>query len=229
MKVLLKGETGTGKTFISLYFSRYFKTVYFDTEKGTELWLEEEFKDLKENKQFKVFDMSTWLGSSVNLVGVDLVVIDSISELMEVYKDFLQNKIRAERKFPLPTATGIVDLDYKGYDPDMIVLPAQVYQLLYDNVINFVTNCIRCAKHVIATLHPIETRQLSFDGKVIESHGRKSFVQSLNRKFDVIISLRNPEEGYLEKSRGKVVKEKKINPIEYLKNLFGVDRDEESS
>jgi len=39
MRILLIGDTGTGKTVTSLSISKYFRTIYYDVDLGTSLWV----------------------------------------------------------------------------------------------------------------------------------------------------------------------------------------------
>jgi len=219
MKVLLIGETGTGKTFLSLHISQFFETAYVDTEDGIDEWIESGI--FKFDKKFRVTKVLQW-SDSFRVPVKELVVIDSVSELMEHYKDYLQEYIRREKKFPMPNVTGIVDLEQKGYDTDKITLPVQLYQLVYDTILNVVSEAVRYNKNLIVTMHPIETRTITMDGKIVHSKGRLEFLQGLHRKFDCVLVLKNPEEGIVKKIRGRIMKDNKVNAKQFLEKLFKI-------
>lgn len=215
MRILLIGETGMGKTVTALTLSQFFNTTYIDTEEGTLLWLKSQFNMDKSN--FKLILIDKW--SNFSVPNSELIVLDSLSTLTEHYQDYLQSYVREKGEVPMPTATGIMKL---RIDPQFVVLPVQLYQLLYDTMINVVDNVIRNSEHCIITMHPIETRQLSIDGKIIESHGRKKFVQSIYRRMDVILQYVKPMQCNVVKCRGKTDVNSVVDPIEFLKELMEV-------
>jgi len=218
MRVLLIGETGLGKTVTALTLSQFFNTTYFDTEEGTLLWLNQ--FNLKKCRLLKITKWDNSLMNIANLVSnSELVVLDSLSTLMDHYQDYLQQYVRNKQEFPMPTATGVVKLKV---DPEFVVLPMQLYQLLYDTMLNVVDQLIRVSNNCIITMHPIETRQLSIEGKVIQSHGRYKFVQSIYRRMDIILHYVRPMQCNVVKCRGLVEDVGLVNPIEFLKSYMGV-------
>jgi len=222
MRVLLIGETGRGKTFTALTMSKKFDTTYIDTERGTELWFKEEFKDLRSS--IKLIEVNEWndkIGKNLLSFKADekeLVVLDSLSELLEHYKDYLQKKVKKDKKYPMPTGSGVVDLTSKGIDPELIVLPMQMYSLIYDTTLNVLSTCLK-AKHCIVTMHPIETRQITMDGKIVHSAGKLSFLQSVYRKVDIILKYKDVLKADILKVRGHK-KEEDVNPIDFLKEVM---------
>ena len=229
MRVLLIGDTGTGKTVTSLTLSKYFRTLYYDIDLGTEEWKETlsignnvRIVEIRDWKEYKNRDIK----KGINMKP-DMIVVDSISELYEKYKDYVQDYVRKTGKFPMPVATGVVDLLRKGIDPEFITIPMQMYGLLYDTILNVVTNAVSYSKHSIITMHPLETRMAvnleNGTSQIIHSAGKLNFLQGIYRKVDVIIKLKKPMKGQVLKARGELeLPEDFVDPIEYLKRKLGV-------
>jgi len=233
MRILLIGETGTGKTVTALSLSKFFRTVYYDVDLGTELWKEK----LEIGKNVKIIEIHNWqeykqmdIKRTAN-IKPDLIVVDSISELYERYKDYVQDYVRKTGKFPMPVATGVVDLLRKGIDPEFITIPMQMYGLLYDTILNVVTDATSNARHSIITMHPLETRMaVNMDNgsmQIIHSSGKLSFLQGVYRKVDIILKLKKPLQAQVLKARGEFeLPEDFVNPIEYLKEKLGIGGEE---
>ena len=229
MRVLLIGDTGTGKTVTSLTLSKYFRTLYYDIDLGTEEWKE----TLSVGNNVRIVEIRDWkeyknrdIKKGINMKP-DMIVVDSISELYEKYKDYVQDYVRKTGKFPMPVATGVVDLLRKGIDPEFITIPMQMYGLLYDTILNVVTNAVSYSKHSIITMHPLETRMAvnleNGTSQIIHSAGKLNFLQGIYRKVDVIIKLKKPMKGQVLKARGELeLPEDFVNPVEYLKRKLGI-------
>ena len=229
MRILLVGDTGTGKTVTSLTLSKFFRTVYYDVDLGTELWM----KTLEVGKNVKIVHIRDWNDykdkevKKVLSIKPDMIVIDSVSELYEKYKDYVQDYVRKTGRFPMPVATGVVDLLRKGIEPEFITIPMQMYGLLYDTILNVVTEAVSYTKHSIITMHPLETRMAvnleNGTSQIIHSAGKLNFLQGIYRKVDVIIKLKKPMKGQILKARGELqVPEDLVNPVDYLKEKLGV-------
>ena len=220
MKVLLIGETGTGKTYTALSLSKFFNCVYLDTENGTELWLKHFNLDREKFRLLVIDSWSSYKAINSKIPESQLIVLDSLSTLQDHYFDYIQQYVRERKEFPMPTATGVVRLKY---DSEFIVMPMQLYQLLYDTMINVLDSLIRKASNLIVTMHPIETRQLSIDGQIIQSHGRQKFVQSIYRRMDIILHYTKPMQCRVVKARGFVDLPESVNPIDFLKQVLNVN------
>ena len=230
VRVLLVGDTGRGKTLTSLSVAKNFKTLYYDVDLGTELWVKSLNIDtekvrilpIRDWNDYKKFDLSKLANKRPQLV-----VIDSLSELYEKYKDYVQSYVRETGKFPMPVATGVVDLTKKGINTEFITLPMQLYGLLYDTILNVVTQAASYAEHTIITMHPLETRMAvqleSGSNTVIHSSAKLSFLQGIYRKVDVIIKLTKPMVGEVVKSRGDVKPVTgPVDPVEFILKKMGV-------
>jgi len=224
VRVLLIGDTGRGKTLTSLSVANNFRTLYYDVDLGTDLWLD----TLKIDNKVRILRIRDWedykkfdIKELAKKTKPDLIVVDSVSELYDKYKDYVQNYVRKTGKYPMPVATGIVDLVKKGIDTEFITLPMQMYALLYDTIINVVTDATSYAQHAIITMHPLETRMIAQLGngssEIVHSSSRLNFLQAIYRKVDVIIKLPKPMKGQVIKSRGDLKPvEGVIDPIDFL-------------
>lgn len=233
MKILIIGETGTGKTVTSLSISKFFRTLYYDVDLGTGLWL----KSLQVNeKKVRIIKIRTWEEykekniQKLSITKPDMIVIDSLSELFEKYKDYVKGYVKKTGKFPMPVATGVVDLLRKGIDPEFITLPMPMYTLVYETIADIVRDAVSYSEHTIITMHPMETRVVAqlADGtsEVVHSSGKLSFLQKIYRNMDVILKLKKPMQAQVIKSRGdlKVPKEL-VNPVEFLKEKLGINNE----
>jgi len=234
VRFLIIGDTGTGKTVTSLSVARYFRTLYYDVDIGTELWTRTLGVDTSRVKILTIRDWEDYkrfdLQKLANKQRPQLVVVDSISELYDKYKDYIQRYVRETGKFPMPVATGVVDLTKKGINTEFITLPMQMYSLLYDTIVNVVTAATSYSTHTIITMHPLETRMVAHrpDGSsdIVHSSAKLSFLQSVYRKVDVIIKLVKPMQGKVVKSRGDLqVPEDIVNPVEFITKKIGVVED----
>ncbi len=235
VRVLLIGDTGRGKTVTSLSVAKHFRTLYYDVDLGTDLWVKAldvgsnvRILKIRDWEDYKKFDLQRL--SNVNKP--QLIVIDSLSELYDKYKDYVQRYVRETGKFPMPVATGIVDLSKKGINTEFITLPMQLYALLYDTIINVVTAATSYARHTIITLHPLETRMVAnlSDGssEIVHSSSKLSFLQSIYRKVDVIIKFPKPMVGQVVKSRGDLRPiEDTIDPVQFILDKLGVGGDDD--
>jgi len=219
MRILLVGETGLGKTVTALTLSQFFKTVYIDTEEGTELW-KQHFK-LDNCSIYRITEWNNGIPKFIEnaTANTELAVIDSLNSLMDHYVDYLESYVKTKQKIPIPTAGAMTELKV---DPEFVVLPYQVWTLVYDTMLNIVMTAIRNSKHVIVCMHPIETRQLSVDGKIIHSHGRLKFVQAIYRQMDIILKFKSTMLCDVVKCRGRFDKPSNVEPVSFLKELTGV-------
>jgi len=228
VRVLLIGDTGRGKTVTSLSIAKDYRTLYYDVDLGTDLWLKPlgmsgkskvRILKIRDWEDYKKFDLQKLAGKQ----RPQLVVIDSISELYDKYKDYVQRYVRETGKFPMPVATGIVDLTKKGIDTEFITLPMQLYSLLYDTIVNVVTAATSYSDHTIITMHPLETRMIANrpDGssEIVHSSAKLGFLQSIYRKVDIIIKLTKPMQGQVVKSRGDLKPpDQLVDPIEFIRS-----------
>ena len=234
-KVLLRGDSGSGKTHcalkVSFLFSENGKRVcYVDPEWGCQKEIvelvnsgeigEEQLENIeiyvtpkwKTDKVIEV-DEGVYLGGFVNVfdeLDGDLVVIDSMSELMAIHKRYLEQKFIAQGYY-IPK-----EKEVEIKDPDTFTLPFQHYTKIYDELVGMVYKLLMRRGHVLCTVHPIG-----------DSDSRKRVEQNIDRKFDTIIELHTTVEdnkkvwyGIVRKNRGKDVVARIGNVDEKLVEMF---------
>lgn len=217
-KVLLRGDSGSGKThcalMVSFLFSENGKRVcYVDPEWGCQKEIvelvgrgeigEEQLENIEiyvtpkwRTDKVVEADEGVYIGGFVNVfdeLDGDLIVIDSMSELMEVHKRYLKQKFIAQGYY-IPK-----EKEVEIKDPDTFTLPFQHYTAIYDELVGMVYKLLMRRGHVLCTMHPIG-----------DSDSRKRVEQSIDRKFDTIIELYSTVEdnekkwyGIVKKNRGK--------------------------
>jgi len=228
-KVLLKGETGTGKThcalMVSFLFSERGKRVcYVDPEWGcqkeiTELVSsgaigEEHLENIElyvtpkwKTGSVREVEEGVFIGGFVDVferLDGDLVVVDSMSELMRIHKDYLEQKFIAQGYY-VPRENKVMIKD-----PDTFTLPFQHYSKIYDDLVGMIYRLMAGRSHILCTMHPIG-----------DTDSRKKVERDIDRKFDTIIECgvtvsdnKKQWYGIVKKNRGKDV----------LARIGGVDK-----
>ena len=223
-KVLLKGETGTGKTHIALATSFLFSergksVIYVDPEWGCQ----KEILELVESgvigqehiENIELYVTPKWktgqlmekdgvyFGGFVDVfekirvgeVSADLIVIDSMNELMGVHKNYIEQKFIAQGYYT------IGERKFEIKDPDTFTLPWNYYVKLYDELLKIVYVLLMRPGHILCTMHPIGN-----------SEAKKKVEEDIHKKFDTIIethvtTVENKKTWYgiVKKNRGKDV------------------------
>jgi archaellum biogenesis ATPase FlaH len=211
-KVLLRGASGTGKTHnalqVSFLFSRSGKKVaYIDPEWGCQKEIastevkEEDIANIdmfittEWKKTLQQVDEGVYTGGFLNAMGVihggnyDLIVIDSMNEIMAIHKKYLEEKFVAQGYY-IPREN-IVEIK----DPDTFTLPFQFYNKIYDEMLSVIYDLLQTNSHMLCTMHPIG-----------DTDTRKRVQSEIDRKFDTIIELYVTVEGNKKVWYGEVVK-----------------------
>jgi len=234
-KVLLRGDSGSGKTHcalqVSFLFSEYGKRVcYVDPEWGCQKEIvellvagvigEEHVENIEiyvtprwRSEDVKELDEGVYLGGFVNVFDMldgDLIVIDSMSELMAIHKRYLEQKFISQGYY-IPK-----EKEVEIKDPDTFTLPFQHYTKIYDELVGMVYKLLMRRGHMLCTMHPIG-----------DSDSRRRVEQNIDRKFDTIIELHTTVEdnkktwfGIVRKNRGKDVVARISNVDEKLVEMF---------
>jgi len=123
----------------------------------------------------------------------DLVVIDSMNEIMAIHKKYLEDKFIAQG-FYIPKEN-VVEIK----DPDTFSLPFQFYNKIYDEMLSVIYDMLQTNSHMLCTMHPIG-----------DTDTKKRVQSEIDRKFDTIIELSVTIEenkkvwyGVVVKNRGK--------------------------
>ena len=234
-KVLLRGDSGTGKTHcalkVSFLFSEHGKKVcYVDPEWGCQKEVMELLNSgaitSKHLENIELYITPKWRTGSVKEVskGVyvggfvdiferldgDLVVIDSMSELMQIHKNYLEQKFIAQGYY-IPK-----EKEVEIKDPDTFTLPFQHYTKIYDELVSMVYRLLMKDGHLLCTMHPIG-----------DTESKKRVEQNIDRKFDTIIETYVTVEdnakkwfGIVRKNRGRDVVARISNVDEKLVEMF---------
>jgi|Deesub1362A_J573_1020465.scaffolds.fasta_scaffold01419_17 KaiC/GvpD/RAD55 family RecA-like ATPase len=221
-KVLLRGDTGTGKTHCALMVAskcseRGDKVIYIDPEYGTQkeiIALYESGKISDESlanitmvitprydgKVEKVDDGMYRGGfrqayKKVIKSDADLIVLDSVNEVMELHRRYLEGKFISQGYYVIGEKV------FNITDSDTFTLPWQSYNKLYDDLLKVIYDMVDLGYNFICTSHPIG-----------DTKTRERLESSVFRKFDTIIDMgveiSNNEKrwyGIIRKNRGKDV------------------------
>ena len=214
-KLLLYGATGTGKTHCALkvafYFSEKGKSVhYLDPEFGSqkEIYRLLESGKIKEEhiENITMFITPSWktkdviddkengvvIGGFANvfdMLGADLVIIDSMNELMRMHKIYLEQKFIGQGYYI------VKENEYKIKDKETFTLPWNFYVKIYDELVEMVYKLILKKFHFICTMHPIG-----------DTDTRKKVEQDIFKKFDTVIETHYAVSGSEKEWYGIVMK-----------------------
>lgn len=179
-KILLLGETGTGKTYTCVRIAEALaklgkRTVIIDPEYGSIRELELLPDEVLQNIELRV--CPTWPQFQAAVERTDseffLKVIDGLSEAFVLSKRYLTDKF-------IKLGSYIVsDKEFKIKDTDTFTLPWSNYPKVYDNVRDVVWSCMEQKPHVIMTMHPITGG----------TDARSDLLTDIYRRFDTIIRL----------------------------------------
>jgi len=222
-KILLIGDSGTGKTYTSVKVAEFVaeagrKVVYIDPDVGAERELELLSDEALENIELKV--TTDWLSTKHAIMSEDacfLKVLDGLGSVFEQAKVYLVDRFLAQRYY----VVGDKELEIKH--KETFTLPWASYPKVYDDVRMAVHNlCIKQKPHVICTMHAWG-----------ESEARQRLTEDIYRKFDTVIDLRRTPvsqplpgivyDAVLRKHRGRPITAKAVleKHVEQLRKLFG--------
>jgi len=234
-KVLLYGSSGTGKThtalMVSFLFSEHGKNVcYVDPEFGAQKEIVElaERGELRPEQvenitmfitpkwktgKFEEKDDGVVIGGFVDIfdqLNGDLIVVDSMNELMRIHKIYLEQKFIAQGYYV------VGEKKFEIKDVDTWTLPWNYYPKLYDELIGMIYKLLMKPGHVICTMHPIG-----------DNEARRKVEEDIFKKFDTIIAtnvttVENRKEWYgiVKKNRGKDVVARISKVDEKLVEMF---------
>jgi hypothetical protein len=220
-KVLLVGDSGTGKTHISLMVSFLFskngkKVVYIDPEDGAGREIKELYNSGKigneELESIEKIDAVNWeeFKDAIVKADGDLIVVDCMSEAMKQFENYLKQKFIGQGYYV------VKDKEIKIKDESTFTVPWELVSRVYDKLLEVMYYLLRDKRdsHFIVTLHPIggttarDELQNSIMAKtdtVIEldsvvNEGRRSFIGVVrkNRGGVSAVRLKEPDKAVLK-------------------------------
>jgi len=217
-KILLYGDTDTGKTFASAKLAAFLvennkKVIFIDPEFGSQRELDLLSDDILEGIDLRVVrTYPEFRDACMEDSDCFLKVIDGLSEGMELHKRFLEDRFIAQGSYT------VKDKTFKIEDIETFSLPWQTYAKLYSDLKGVVYKAIQHKYHFLMTMHPLKTTE-----------SRIELTQSIFRKMDTVLELRRDETseggvnryGVIKKNRGVDVSNCVVpDVLEILKKKF---------
>lgn len=220
-KVLLVGDSGTGKTFTCVKVAEFVashgkQVVFIDNERGAERELELLGDEVLENIELK--DTPDWGKMREAIVeekACYLKVVDGLSAVFSATKFWLEDRYVSHGKYMV----GESEIEIK--DRQVFSLPWQAYSKVYD--------ALRKACHVLVKQSPHIIVTMSSFGK---TETKERLEEDIYRKFDTVMLLRKTQvsmpvpsikyDAVLRKHRGRPFVAHAVvgDHVEQLKKLF---------
>jgi len=211
VKVLLVGDSGTGKTYsvVRAAVESGKKTLFIDTEFGAI----EEFASMGyEGDEVEYVPASNYedVVDAVKRIGeFEMVVLDSLDDVVRMKIVHLENKFIELGYYVIGDRKVVIK------NPECFVLPWNFYPSVYSDVVRIVYNIIDSKVDVVVT-----TKEFG------ESESKKNLLEVVKAKFDSVIKLDREVVGdgntvfygVVEKNRGKNIAGKKVKMPETLIN-----------
>ena len=217
-KVLLYGDTDTGKTYTAVKLSEFLvqqgkSVVFIDPEFGSHRELVKLPDEILEGIDLRVVrTYPEFRDACLEDSDCFLKIVDGLSEGMEIHKRFLEDKFIAQGEYV------VGEKSFKIQDKDTFTLPWQTYAKLYDDLKGVVYRAIQHRYHFVMTMHPFKATET-----------KTELMQSIMRKFDTVLELRRDETseggvnryGVIKKNRGTDVSNCVLSDVaEVLINKF---------
>lgn len=215
VKAMLIGDPGVGKTHTCVNVAQVVPSIILDTDDGAEEIVQ------KLNADVTVYPCLTWNEFVNNLriaVKTDarLVIIDSLTELKNMIKWHIKNKIVQKGEFYI----GGVERDEpkKIADKDLFVLTWELHPPVYDKVRDVLRAILSSGKSYMITYHPAEK----------SSKGEVHLLNEWKRICNIVARV-DYDTVTIEKDRFWNLKELSRNDfIEYLKTLITAENMDET-
>lgn len=181
-KILLVGDSGTGKTYTSVKVAEAVakagkKVVFIDPEYGCQRELELLGDDILANIEMKV--TPEWNQLKVAIEHKDdcfLKILDGLTEVFQSSRQYLEDKF-VERRFYTVAGTKI-DIQ----DTEAFVFPFTVYPRIFDNVRAVCRELVAQKPHIIVTMHRFGSTSTQM-----------RLTEDVFRKFDTVLELRRTQ------------------------------------
>ena len=211
VKVLMIGESGVGKTHTCVEVSKVIKSIIIDVDEGAEPIIQK----LNAEETVQKLDgtpYSTFIRSLKQAVQSDaeMIIIDSLTELKEVIKRHIKEKILQKGEFFI----GGVERESpkRIADPDLFVLTWELHPAVYDKIRDIMRFINSAGKSFIVTYHP------PVGDKV--SQGEAKMLAELKRITDIMVQV-TQDNMLIKKDRFFNLKElSREDFIEYLRRIL---------
>lgn len=184
LKMLMVGESGTGKTHLCCKIAKVTRSVLFDVDVKAESIIQKIDKEgnirripVEESGNTSAFvNFLNLLKPVLKSDDVDLVIIDSLTELKELIKRHIKNKIVTKGEF---WVGGVERTEAKKIDPDLFVLTWELHPPVYDRIRDIMEAINTSGKSFIVTYHPPHEKA---------SSGEIKMLQELKRKCNMVVT-----------------------------------------
>jgi len=211
VKVLMIGESGIGKTHTCVEVSKVIKSVIIDVDNGAEPIIQklnaEETVQRLDGTPYTTFLQSLKLAIKSD---AEMIIIDSLTELKEVIKRHIKDKILKKGEFFI----GGVERETpkRIADPDLFVLTWELHPAVYDNIRDIMRAINSAGKSFIVTYHPPAGDKVS--------QGEAKILSELIRITDIVVQV-TQDDIMIKKDRFFNLKRlSKSDFIEYLRRIL---------
>jgi len=152
LKMLMVGQSGTGKTHLCVNIGKAVKTVILDVDEKADVIVSkldaEDTVTVMSGTPFTTFMDS--LKKAINS-DAELIVVDSLTELKDIIKRWLKNKILARGEFYIG---GVERKETTKIDPDTFLITWELHPVIYDRIRDIMKAINSAGKSFIFTYHP---------------------------------------------------------------------------
>lgn len=211
-KILMIGESGIGKTHTCIEICKVTNSILIDVDDGAE----EIIQKLNANVQRLSGATYTNFAKSLKQAlksNADMVIIDSLTELKEIIKRHIKDKIIQKGEFYV----GGIERDEpkKIADKDLFVLTWELHPPVYDTIRDIMRAINASGKSYIFTYHPPFSEKLS--------QGEAKLLSELKRLSNIVVNL-TTDSVLIKKDRFANLKElDRSEFIEYVRTIITSD------
>ncbi len=215
VKVLIYGDSGSGKTHLSVEIAKAVDAVLIDCDEGAEPIIQK----LKADNVMRLHGTpyTTFLSSLSTAVKTDkkMIIIDSLTEFMELAKRYIKEKAVRAGRFYLQ---GMHEKPIQ--DPDTFIVTWELTPSVYDKVRDVMRVINSAHKSFIVTYHPPTTR----------SQGQVNLFKEVVRLCDIVV-LVSRDTVRIQKDRffDRIGEMSSKEFVEYVRSLLVAERLDEVS
>lgn len=186
VKIMLYGNEGTGKTHLSVEIAKELGAILIDVDEGADPIIRKLNAKNKVKKlhgtPYTQFEKALHEALRSN---APMIIIDSLTELMEQIKTYIVDKaVRTGRFYLQGMHEKVIQ------DPDMFMVTWELHPTIYDKIRRIMRKVISSHKGYIVTYHP----------PVTESKGKIAMFREIARIVDIVAGV-NQKEVVIKKDR----------------------------